>query len=94
MEDNEELSLRDIYKMKEEGAMLADLEGEHHYVLVLHELYVNGTTSPGLIEEPAVGQFVGQLTGLGPVTDSSGFAVWEVDEVVRRRLHQPPQEEV
>lgn len=76
-EDREELSLADIYRLREEGKLFAQLE-DRQYVLMLYELYPNGTTGHSPVEDPGTAAIVGEVTGLGPPTDPNGWGIWTV----------------
>ena len=75
--------LRAIQEMRSQGEMFAQLEPHRKYVLVLYELYPNGSTSNSPIEDPKVVKEVGKRTGLGDPTDYLGFGIWEVPDAAK-----------
>lgn len=74
----DKLSWADIRRLQQEGMAEASLEGNLWYVLILYELYPNGTTSPCFVEDQDVARKVGQRMGIGNPTDRCGWGIWEV----------------
>jgi hypothetical protein len=79
----EDLTPETLAELRADGAELADMEAgmlgaERRYVILAYELFPNGTTSEGFVEDPEVGKAIGERLGIGPPTDSLGWAIWEV----------------
>lgn len=78
-----------LHELRAEGAEQADLESrvmerERKYILLAYEVYPNGTTAEGFVENPDIANEIGRRMGIGAPDDKQGWAIWYVPKRGRK----------
>lgn len=76
--NHEDLTIADIVRAREIGAMQTAMSDEPRYVLLAYVLHPNGTTGDVFIQDPEAAAKIGEIMGIGKPTDPLGWGVWEV----------------
>jgi hypothetical protein len=74
------LTLEALAQLRETGQLESLMHATRWFCLIAFEVYPNGTTAPGLVEDPETASQIGQAMAIGDPDDAQGFGIWYVPD--------------